>query len=59
MYFIFSSQNYNIVPSSLFEDKTHPFISSFKLRGTENVYTQHRPFITKDLLPGANFRPKT
>jgi len=38
--------------SSLFEDKSNPFISSFKLRGTDNVYTQHRPFITKDVLPG-------
>jgi len=35
----------------LFEDKSNPFASTFKVRGTENVYTQHRPLITKDILP--------
>ena len=44
------------VSSSIFEGKSNLFISSFKVRGTENVYTQHRPLITKNILPGNHFR---
>ena len=48
--FLFHHYFFNF--SCLFEDKSNPFISNFKLRGTDNVYTQHRPLITKDILPG-------
>ena len=35
----------------LFDDKSTPF-SIFKgLKGAENVYTQHEPLITKEILP--------
>ena len=38
---------------SLFDDKSTPLATSFfkGLKGAENVYTQHQPFISKDLLP--------
>jgi hypothetical protein len=38
---------------SLFEDKSNPFTANFiqSLRGTDNVYTQHRPFLSKEILP--------
>ena len=29
----------------------HLILSHFSLRGTENVYTQHQPLITKEILP--------
>ena len=29
----------------------HLTLSHFRLRGTENVYTQHQPLITKEILP--------
>ena len=36
----------------LFEDmKTNPFNFMQGLRGTDNVYTQHRPFLSKEILP--------
>ena len=39
--------------TSLFEDKSNPFTANFiqSLRGADNVYTQHRPFIAKEILP--------
>ena len=38
--------------ASLFEDmKTNPFNFIQGLRGTDNVYTQHRPFLSKEILP--------
>lgn len=36
---------------SLFEDKSTPFNFMQGLRGTDNVYTQHRTFLAKDILP--------
>ena len=38
---------------SLFDDKSIPLATSFfkGLKGAENVYTQHQPFLTKDILP--------
>lgn len=37
----------------LFEDKMNPFTTNFLkgLKGADNVYTQHRPLLTKDILP--------
>jgi vacuolar protein sorting-associated protein 45 len=37
----------------LFDDKSTPFSTNFfkGLKGAENVYTQHQPLITKELLP--------
>jgi hypothetical protein len=39
--------------AALFEDKdkSNPFNLMQSLRGTDNVYTQHRPFLSRDLLP--------
>ena len=37
--------------TSLFEDKSNPFNFMQGLRGTDNVYTQHRTFLSKDILP--------
>jgi hypothetical protein len=36
---------------TLFEDKSNPFNFMQGLRGTDNVYTQHRPFLSKEILP--------
>lgn len=45
----------NIKSNYVFEDSysksNNPFRMLGSLRGTENVYTQHKPFVTKEILP--------
>ncbi len=42
-----------IKSSLLFDKQSNPFTANFfkGLKGTENVYTQHQPLITKEMLP--------